>query len=310
MNDKPEDPVIRIKQAHGESVFSVDVRDSFTAVVDMWGDPKVRQYYYVWLRGGFVEGDEVKHETRLIYKDMLNSRDVAAGAIEVKVDRGKFEKLQNQGPFNILFGVHPEINYDDENGARRFKPGYRYLFVKDFYKDQTSFTGENRNGWLPGSEVNPGMDFAEVERKTCLRYRTKEGEIRKELLYKEFTNLVVGRRYYFNASVYAPSDPRQGGILSLEEGKKYAVSWNLAYQFQKGLFPVGGGITASGPEVRLSFFYNGRGTKGGCDIHLSDIALYEFSEGGDWDEEWDKEYEKDKGELPPVKEEENKNSDD
>lgn len=300
-------PVARIKDAHGDVLFAVDARNQMTIFIDLWENPKIRQYYFVWIRGVFEGGGDTA-ETRLLFKAGLSRKDTEAQRVEVVVDSIKYETLVKYRKFNVLFGVHPEINNESPEGVIPFKPGFSYWYAAN-YKDKTSFAGGGREGWLTSPEVDPAaITFEVVEGKTCFHYKAVDGVGRKELLFKELTNLIVGKRYCFTASVYAPGSPRQGEVvLNLEEGKRYADRWNLAYQFQSGFYPIGGGITATSPEVRLSIFRDGLGSPECRELSISDIAVYEFDERRQWDPDWDKEWPKD--ELPPAKETEGEVSD-
>ncbi|WP_347900879.1 hypothetical protein [Pseudomonas purpurea] len=292
MSDQPVYPVPRIKEAHGNTVFSRYVSNVLTVEVDMWEGAEVRQRYYVWLYGRHGGSD---HERRMIYSEILTRRDIDNGKLEISVPERVYGGLMDQKAFSIGFGVG--FNGGGEEEATKFTYFGSYMLVKDTYNDKTDFRADNLGGWVPGPDVNPAdLTFETVDGKRCLHYPVQSDMRHRVILYKDF-NLVPGRRYFFNATFSAPGvKPQMGVVVYLREGNKVATASLYASHV---FYSEGGGVTARSSTVRLAIVADNQGALVSRELNISDIALYEFDSDRWWDPEWDLEW--DSESYPPAK---------
>ncbi|NVZ53000.1 hypothetical protein HX792_21845 [Pseudomonas sp. B6002] len=206
--------------------------------------------------------------TFTVYAGRAITATEATAGVAGPVLRTELSKLRSNSSLTLTFKVTPDGSLNESN-AVVCPP--RVLTVRLPLDDFTTFSGNNWNGWLPGPASLGEMRYASYFGKPCVANGTASTAAVGNVLYKDFTGLLVGATYEFSilACTYNGAAPLPR--LSLRAGTGAVTAVTTFYYM--AWTPLKGTFVANATSMRLEIWSHESTGISGNDYAITDIRV-------------------------------------
>ncbi|WP_460134947.1 hypothetical protein [Pseudomonas sp. S1_E04] len=247
---------------------TLDLR-TFVGNADALEDPMwfLRAGQKCWLRVTGVDENGASY-TFTVYEGRTITAAEAAAGVASPVLRSELTKLGNNTQLTATFSVTPDGSLNEKNAV--VCPS-RVLTVRLPLDDFTPFTDNHWNGWIAGPAALGEMRYASFFGKSCVANGTVSTAAEGNVLYKDFTGLLVGASYEFSilACTYNGAAPMPRLSLRAGSGAVTAITTfqNMAWTPLKGTF------IADATSMRLEVWSHEPSGSSGNDYGITDIRV-------------------------------------
>lgn len=236
-------------------------------------DITVEQWWFilpdqkVWLRGAGTKKDGSAYLLNVYLGKAVTAAEVSAGLKEV-LKRSELELFKDGSALTFTCKVTADGSVH-ESEAVVFP--MLALTVRSPLDDFTPFTGNHWNSWIAGPAALGEMRYATFFGKTCVANGTASTAAVGNVLYKDFTGLLVGASYEFSivACTYNGAAPmprlslRAGGAAITAITTFNTMAWT----------PLRGTFIASATSMRLEIWSHEATGISGNDYAITDIRV-------------------------------------
>ncbi len=246
----------------------LDLR-TFTGNANSLMDPMwfLRAGQKCWLRAAGTGANGIPYTFTVYAGRTISAAEETAG-VASPVLRSELSKLRNSTPVTLTFKVAVDGTLNESSAV--VCPS-RVLTVRLPLDDFTPFNGNNWNGWIAGPAALGEMRYASFFGKTCVANGTASTAAVGNVLYKDFTGLLVGASYEFSilACTYNGAAPLPRLSLRAGSGVLTPVTtfYNMAWTPLKGTF------IASATSMRLEVWSHEPTGISGNDYGITDIRV-------------------------------------
>lgn len=221
----------------------------------------------VWLRGAGTKKDGSAYLLNVYLGKAVTAAEVSAGLKEV-LKRSELELFKDGSALTFTCKVTADGSVH-ESEAVVFP--MLALTVRSPLDDFTPFTGNHWNSWIAGPAALGEMRYATFFGKTCVANGTASTAAVGNVLYKDFTGLLVGASYEFSivACTYNGAAPmprlslRAGGAAITAITTFNTMAWT----------PLRGTFIASATSMRLEIWSHEATGISGNDYAITDIRV-------------------------------------